>query len=307
MLRRAASVVALATLLVAPTLPAAAAGDVTCPVDLPNCIVTVEDPGSSGSATGGPTTQTGSTTGARVCRLPLRGTVVDCYDDNWGWFSNVDGCYYRVRDPQPPAADPVWQGRHPDGAVYVVTCMDAFGGPGTNGGWTWLASPPDGFGAPSVTPGELAQRAVDQMALTGPSIGTTVEGGELGMVGVPVWLWTEVTPMTWGPTTATAAVPGLAVTATAQAIQIAWDMGDGTTFVCANPGTPYISGEVHSPTCEHVYTWPSIDELGEAYTVTGTTTWSVSWTGAGTSGALTVTRTAQTSVRIGELQVLVSG
>jgi hypothetical protein len=145
------------------------------------------------------------------------------------------------------------------------------------------------------------------MALTGPAIGMTVEGGELGLVGVPVWLWTQVTPTTWGPNTATAAVPGLAVTATAQAIQIVWDMGDGARFACTNPGTPYIAGEVHSPTCEHTYTWPSIAQPGEAYTVTGTTTWSVSWSGGGTSGTLTVTRTAQTSVRIGELQVLVSG
>lgn len=305
MLRRAASIAALSVALMLPVVPAVAAGEVTCPVDLPNCIVTVENPGSTGGTTGGTVSQPGSSGGARVCWLPYRQEVVDCYDENWGWFSSADSCYYRLRDPQPPATDPIWQGRHPDGAVYVVTCLDRV--PGTNGGWTWLATPPDGYGAPSVTPGELAQRAVDQMALVGPAIGMTVEGGELGLVGVPVWLWTQVTPTTWGPTTATAAVPGLAVTATAQAIQIVWDMGDGTRFVCTNPGTPYVADEVHSPTCEHTYTWPSIDEPDEAYTVTGTTTWSVSWSGGGASGTLTVTRTAQTSVRIGELQVLVSG
>ena len=306
MLRRAASFLALIFALLATALPAAAAGDVTCPVDLPNCIVTAGSPGSPGPAGGGIATEAGSDGGSRVCRLPHRGTVVPCHDETWGWFSNLDGCYYRLRDPQPPATDPTWQGRHPDGAIYVVTCMDRVA-PGTNGGWTWLAAPPDGFGAPSVTPGELAQQAVDQMALTGPAIGTTVGSGELGVVGVPVWLWTEVAPQTWGPTSATASVPGLSVTATARATQIDWDMGDGSRVVCANPGTPYVAEQVHSPTCDHTYVWPSIDEPGEAYTVTGTTTWSVSWSGGGTSGSLTVTRTAQTSVRIGELQVLVSG
>ena len=38
-----------------------------------------------------------------------------------------------------------------------------------------------------------------------------------------------------------------------------------------------------------------------------TATWEVTWTGGGTSGTLTVTRSSSTTVRIGELQVLVTG
>ena len=91
------------------------------------------------------------------------------------------------------------------------------------------------------------------MQLAGPAIGMTPDPGRAGLVGVPVWLWTAVMPTTWGPNSATASVPGLSVTATAQASKIVWDMGDGIKVTCANPGTAYYTGGVESPTCEHIY------------------------------------------------------
>ena len=63
---------------------------------------------------------------------------------------------------------------------------------------------------------------------------------------------------------------------------------------------------VDSPTCDHVYEAPSVGQPNDAYTVTATSTWEITWTGGGTSGALTVTRSSTTTVRIGELQVLVT-
>ena len=242
-----------------------------------------------------------------MCVIARTGVAVPCFDANWGWFSNHDGCYYRLRDPQPAPTEAVWAGHYPYGAVYDVSCLDPTNGPATSGGWTWLASAPEGFGATATTPGDVAARAVDQMALVGPAIGITVTPEKTGLVGVPVWLWTAVSPTTWGPNTATASVPGLSVTATARATQIAWDMGDGTVKVCTGPGTAYVAGGVHSPTCEHVYVASSAGQPNDAFRVTATATWEVTWTGGGTSGTLTVTRSSSTTVRIGELQVLVTG
>ena len=132
--------------------------------------------------------------------------------------------------------------------------------------------------------------------------------GKTGLVGLPVWLWTTVSPSTWGPTSASASIPGLSVTATARATRIVWDMGDGHTVTCANPGTPFTSASASaaSPTCGHVYTRSSALLPGAVYPVVATTTWEVAWSGGGQSGVLTVTRTSRTSVRIGELQVLTS-
>lgn len=297
MLRRLALLSCAVVLLVLPAAAAHAAGEVTCPPPLIICEVEVDDPGDPGSPPDDPpATQVGD----GQC-VTFRGNVVPCWRAGAGWFNASDSCYYQVLEPQPPGDDPVWEGNHPDGAIYDVSCPEPLLAPGTNGGWTWLPSPPPGFGG---DPAQLARRAVDQMALEGPAIRTPLAGGAAGTVGIPLWLWTEQSATTWGPNSATASVPGLSVTATAQARWIDWDLGDGSRMRCDGPGTPYIAGRVESPTCDHVYTASSAGRPDNAYTVTGTTTWDVTWSGGGTSGSLEVTRSSTASVRIGELQVL---
>lgn len=261
------------------------------------CLVVVADHGTPGS-TAGPADEGREPT----CQGPAG--EVPCFDDEFGWFNQADGCYYRQADPQPPADDPVWDGHHPDGAVYLATCL---GTPGTGGGFVWWPDPPPGYGGSSATPAQLANEAVRRMRLAGPVIGIVPEPGKTGLVGLPVWMWTEVTPRTWGPLSVTASVPGLSVTATATAQRITWSMGDGRTVVCEGPGTPYEDrfGGRSSPDCGHTYTRTSAREPDAAYTVTATTTWRVDWAGGGQRGELTVDRASTARLRIGELQVLV--
>lgn len=275
MLTRA--VVALLGVLAALTLtaePASAGGGVNCIPGTQVCMVEVDTPGTPGSTAPDPA----ESTTERVCKNDA-GDVVRCHHDAWSWFNDADDCYYRLWEPPPPPTEAVWEARYPDGAIYEVTCLALV--PGTGGGWTWLPTPPPGYGAAGVTPALLAQRAVDQMQLAGPAIGMTVPTDRFGLVGVPVWLWTEVTPTTWGPNSATASVPGLSVTATAQVTSIAWDMGDGNTTVCPNAGTPWYEGGIESPTCDYIYDRSSAGQPDDAYTVTATSTWQVRWTGGG--------------------------
>jgi hypothetical protein len=238
-----------------------------------------------------------------VCRAPVTGEVVACRDDAYGRWNPTNGCYYRLVDPQPPPSAAVWQG-NTDGAIYQMTCV---GQPGTGGGWVWLSNPPPGFGG-GVTAAQLAARAVEQLPIRGPEIGMAPAPGTTGLVGLPVWIWTAVTPQTWGPVSATASVPGLSVTAVARAAGVVWDMGDGIRVTCTGPGTPYTRavGESESPTCGYRYSRPSSAQPDAAYTVTATTTWEIRWSGGGQSGQLTQTRSSTTRARIGELQVLVS-
>ncbi|WP_199421647.1 hypothetical protein [Actinotalea solisilvae] len=298
MLRTIAAGFALvAALMVVVAAPASGAAPVECPPTIINCEIEVENPGKPGT---GPGDAPGVSAGAGQC-VTFRGSIVPCWHDQWGWFNASDSCYYRVRDPQPAGTDAVWEGHYPDGAIYDVSCAEPLLAPGTNGGWTWLPAPPAGYGG---DPRQLADKAVEQMALEGPAIRTPLDADEIGTVGVPLWLWTEQGATTWGPNSATASVPGLSVTATAVAKWIDWDLGDGSRMRCDGPGTPYIPGHVESPTCDHVYTASSAGRPDDAYTVTGTTTWDVTWSGGGLAGSLEVTRSASTSVRIGELQVL---
>lgn len=303
----AMSIAALtAVALLTQAAPAAAAGGVSCPPNVEVCVVTVVSPGAPASESGSPAPRQ-SESSARVCTVPGSTRTVPCTDPAYGWFNNTDGCYYRGVDVVPPADHPIWQGSPNSGTVYALQCPLAGGG-SVSGGWVVLAGAPSGFGAVTVTPADLAVEAVEMLELRGPAIGIAPPPGSTGLVGVPVWLWTEVTPSTWGPTSATAAVPGLSVTATAQATRIVWDMGDGTKVTCRTPGTAYSMsyGGVESPTCGHVYSRTSAREPDHAYAVTATTTWEVSWSGGGASGVITVTRASSTSVRIGELQVLVT-
>ncbi|WP_426592612.1 hypothetical protein ACPPVS_12630 [Cellulomonas sp. McL0617] len=273
--------------------------DVECAPYSTFCVIEVELPGQGAATPVAPPVDDGLV--ARVCTISRRGEVVPCHSE-LGWFDDQGECYWLLLDPQPP--DGVyWEGHYPDGAMYDVTCTSRV--PGASGGWTWRATSPPGAGN-APTPQQVAQRAIALMGLSGPAIRTTVPADGFGIVGVPVWLWTDVMPTTWGPTSATASIAGLSVTANAQARQIVWAMGDGLSETCRSPGTPYYTGGVTSPTCQHIYQQHSGGQPGQEFPVTATTTWDVTWSGGGASGSLSVTRTSATSVRIGEVQVLVT-
>jgi hypothetical protein len=158
----------------------------------------------------------------------------------------------------------------------------------------------------AVTPARLATDAFAKLPIRGPQIGIEPHDGP-GLVGLPVWLWTDVNALTWGPYTATAAVPGLTVTAVARATSITWNMGDGRQVVCRNPGTPYNAsyGNTASPTCGYRYAHSSRSQADGAYRITGTTTWVIAWTGGGTAGVINQTRQTQLpALHIDELQVV---
>jgi hypothetical protein len=275
---------------------------VYCPPDGGDCYVVVETPGGPGSP-GDP----GGGSGGGSPEICEGGGFPGCYKPGLGWFNPEDECFWELADPQPPAGDPIWQGHAPgDGRVYVAAC----GWPGLTGFTQfWRATPPPGFGG-LPTPAELAAQAVNQLPIRGPNIGIAPDDspGRAGLVGLPVWMWTPVTPATWGPASATASVPGLSVTATARAEKITWNMGDGNSVTCHNPGTPYKAsfGRAESPTCgyDQGYRLPSSTRPEGRYTVAGTTTWQVTWVGGGQTGELTVTRSSSTTIAIEELQVV---
>ncbi len=277
--------------------PAAADHEVYCPPDGGDCIIKAHKTGEGGRGGGGG--------GGGACFY--NNAPVDCYIEGLGWYNPRDECYYRKLQPQPPAGDPLWEGHDPsEGAVYSLACYPELK---PRGGIVFLTNPPPGFGG-LPSPAELAAQAINRLPIRGPDIGIAPAPSGSGLVGLPVWMWTAVTPATWGPSSATASVPGLSVTATARAQKIVWNMGDGTptspahTVTCTNPGTPYKPeyGRTPSPTCgfDTGYARPS----NPRYTVTATTTWHVIWTGGGQSGTLDVTRASTTSIDIDELQVV---
>ncbi|WP_307787377.1 ATP/GTP-binding protein [Streptomyces musisoli] len=228
---------------------------------------------------------------------------VPCHLDSYGDWVNGRNCYFQKADPQPPPGDPRWEGHDPaDGAVYDAYCPD-------NPAQTsqWFAQPPNG--GPAVDPEVLAREAVKKMRLLGPDIASPRLAGKY-TVGVPMWMWVNQSPTTYGPQSASASAGGVTVTATAKVSQIVWQMGDGATVTCQGPGTVYqaSAGMTESPTCGHVYAKTSAVASGGTYRLTATSTWAINWEvtagGGGQSGQLTQTQQSQMQVAIGEVQVV---
>jgi hypothetical protein len=269
---------------------------VYCPPAGGDCTVEAGTPGGGGGGSG----DAGS---SAKCHLTsgTGGREVPCYDQDFGWFNPIDNCYFKAYTPAPgELPDP-----GADKSYYLATC------PYTSTPWSVptvvgpISTPPGFGGLPS--PLVLAAEAINKMALRGPNIEISPSPAGAGAVGLPVWLATGVSPTTWGPNSATAAVPGLSVTATANAQKIVWDMGDQHSITCTGHGTPYNPsyGDRSSPDCGYLYTTSSRDQPGGRYTVTGTTTWQVNWTSSdGQAGTVTVTRQSTTSIRIDEIQVV---
>jgi hypothetical protein len=305
MLRRrlAAAAVVLATvagLLVATAGPAAA-DYVYCPPEGGDCYMVVTKPGSPpgpGGPGGGP-----SGGGVLQCSTENEGGMIVGCLHHYGYYMG-DGCFSKLMEPQPPAGDPFWEGHAPgDGAVYVISC----GWPGLVApNFEWRATAPPGFGG-LPSPAELAARAINQLPIRGPIITTAPDAAGAGLVGLPVWIWTPQTEATWGPSSRSASVPGLSVTATAKASKIVYQMGNGASITCTSPGTPYHPsfGRAKSPDCGYDG-YPTPTPGDTRYTITGTTTWQIHWAGGGQTGDLTVTRTSTATIDIDELQVITS-
>ncbi|MEU6653355.1 ATP/GTP-binding protein [Streptomyces sp. NPDC046900] len=214
-------------------------------------------------------------------------------------------CTYTKVDQKPPADHPVWEGKDPKkNDLYFRSCSD--GGQDNPDGFVVVPTgqPP----APQVDPQELAQRAVDSMTLLGPDVASPRATGRY-IVGVPMWMWVDQSPTTYGPNSASATAGGVTVTATAKVSKIVWKMGDGSVVTCHGPGEKYAAayGRQESPTCGHTYTATSASRPAGTYTVTATSTWTVDWQvagGGGASGRLLETRQSQMQVAIGELQVV---
>lgn len=170
-----------------------------------------------------------------------------------------------------------------------------------------LPGGPAAAGGLPVSAAVLAQSAEKHLRLRSPLIEASPAVGLDQLVNVPTWLWLAGP---WTQVQATAAVPGMRVTATAVPQLVTWRMGDGSVVVCHGPGTPYQAGDnpaSPSPTCGHTYRVSSASAPGGAFTVTATITWNVTWAGGGTAGTFAgLTTTASVQMPVAESEAIVT-
>jgi hypothetical protein len=185
-----------------------------------------------------------------------------------------------------------------------MTCPDALKPTGVANTFStvvWLSTPPPPS-AVAPSPAQLAAQARSLLRLTTPVIGSSPKPGEPDLVGLNLWAW--VASSVWSAQSATASAGGLSVTATATPSYATWDFGDGTVITCQGPGTVYQPSDGEnplSPTCGHDY------RRSGSFTETVTVHWTVTWAGAGQSGAFNdMTTTASQPVTVEQSQAVVT-
>lgn len=179
--------------------------------------------------------------------------------------------------------------------------------------WYWRVCPdgstdliPVPVGEPAVDPTVLRGEAVDRLALPAPAVGMNPPGDQV--VHIESWLWVD--KAMWTTYSESVSAGGVTTTVSAIPLSVTWEMGNGDTVVCAGPGTAYDPSRPaadQATDCAYTYRHSSAGQPGEAYQVTATVEWEVSWsvTGAAGGGALPAMLTSSSvGVRVAEMQAL---
>jgi hypothetical protein len=274
-----------------------------------NVILHPKDPAEDGGSSGGGETPGGNGNRADVKRkCAFLGVPIDCSSEQGTW-SNRFQCWLRRVDPQPPRSDFRWDG-HTDGVLYWCAVPgaggDANGGNRGNGSrWVWL---PGDEEAGFIDLGDLLDEVVEVMHLEAPTIVMTPLGADrAAVVGVNTWMWiANRGPNGFGPITRSASAGSVTLTATARTDRIVWEMGDGATVTCTDPGTEWTParGTGASPTCGHRYERTSLGQPDDRFTIRATAHWRVDWSGAGQTGTLTFSMSSSRHLGVTEVQVL---
>lgn len=170
--------------------------------------------------------------------------------------------------------------------AFTVTC----GGIGQ--GWVvGTGEPADiaGGGGPAVvlpTPGELAERARQQLQLPLPAPGRSPkfrlrDGRSATLVQENTWIWTD--PGVWEEQSQRVRVGPVWAEVTARPTRMRFDSGMGQRISCDGPGTRYerlYGMHAASPDCGVVYTHSSDGMPNGETTAEYAITWSVSWRGS---------------------------
>jgi hypothetical protein len=165
----------------------------------------------------------------------------------------------------------------------------------------------------AIAPEILAQRAIRQLGLQAPTIHTSA--ATTAYIGVPTWLWIDRSPTTTGPASATATAGAAQVTATAELTAVEWQPGPPSVRItCPGPGTPFTEEGGAAPDCSYTYEQRSLPDRTNGtgrWPLTATTIWDITWTGtsdgAPVAGSQILRLTSETSLAVGEVQVLITG
>jgi hypothetical protein len=188
------------------------------------------------------------------------------------------------------------------GAWYRKICTGPNGM--TSGVIVW------GPGAAPVDPAALAQQALGYTPMPTPAVGMSPPPNREQLVNLTTFLWIDRAQ--WQPVSASASAGGVTVVTTAAPERAVWSMGNGDSVTCNGPGEPYDASrsDADQPDpCRYVYRHSSAGQPNDAFIVTTTVQWHITWVatgvpaGAPAAGDLgLVARSSSVAVRVAEAQ-----
>lgn len=185
------------------------------------------------------------------------------------------------------------------GIVVLRDCADA-----NSGEYVSIAVVELGPGVPVADAGELAAMARSRLPLPLPEARMNPNGDQT--VNLPTWLWVD----NWETQTRSATAGAVTSTVVATPVEQRWTFGSpAERVVCREAGAPYDTSRPaseQSTSCSYTFRHSSAGQPGDAYRVTVTLVWHVTWTSnIGTSGDLgLVSRTRTIPTRVAEHQAL---
>ena len=166
-----------------------------------------------------------------------------------------------------------------------------------------------------VTPGLVAQRALNELQLPVPLASHNPPGD--ATTNLAVWFW--IPQSQWRPLSQTTRAGNVWARVTATPVSTSWDPGDGSApVVCSGAGKAYDRSrpaDQQSSDCTHTYTESSAgqpqsgpDPNDRFFTVRVSVVWRVTWVGAaGSTGQLPdLTRIATFQLRVDDREAVVT-
>jgi hypothetical protein len=155
-----------------------------------------------------------------------------------------------------------------DGPAYLPCRPRRASDPGTTDYVCTTPDPANNQAAPQVSPADLAQQAVDALALPPAHINTSPSPRSYVRIRTGLWL----DPADAADQTASATTPdgAVTVTATAAAQKVTWNLVENTV-VCDGPGRP------KTTECGYTYQRSSASQPSNKYRISATIAWNVHW------------------------------
>lgn len=280
-----------------------------------NCLVWAQVPGDDGNNDStDDDTGTGNVSTSKC--VFFDGVEIPC-TYNGATYNAKYSCYMRKITPELEKTLPILQAQraqNPGKSPYLCQAvLDSNGGrPMIEvGEFMWIAD-----GEIQIDPREAARRVLLSLGIQAIDIGLSprLKGGANGQayVGIPVWMWAaNPTGKTIGPISAHNGSFGVLVTGQARLTEVAWKMGDGATIHCKGPnaaGKTYQEsyGVTDSPACGHRYKKMSGTGQSGRYSISATSYWEFTWQAGGMQGVIPFNVTNNTTLPVGEIQVVVT-